>query len=347
MLSLVFISFFTFVIASPEIFPKTDQTINVNPVFVWYSDESSSEITMDMISIDQWDDDVWVLHYVVQPWDVLGKIASSFGTTVAKIQKVNKLNGPIRPGQKLIISSEDVGFLYSMPETINIKIFTNKYNLNIEEFMSLNYIQDESEMLYQGQDVFINITNEVAYDNGLLERPKPVIKPVVAYKPKINQPSVASSSASSTNVVLPAAKSNIISQFVFKKDIQNSFYAGYCTRYAAVISPEIFPYVSETKQERSFGWNANQRCENAKAAWFRVVYSSASNPVTPAVWAIVVYKQGWPNYRSYWHVAKVRGVYPEESTFLLEEMHYSGKFIVTKRKDSISNSNIKCYIYWK
>jgi hypothetical protein len=52
-----------------------------------------------------------------------------------------------------------------MPENINVKIFTNKYNLNIDEFMSLNYIQDESEMLYKGQDVFINITNEMAYDN--------------------------------------------------------------------------------------------------------------------------------------------------------------------------------------
>jgi hypothetical protein len=54
--------------------------------------------------------------------------------------------------------------LYTIPENINVQIFSNKYDLNIEEFMSLNYIQDESEILYAGQDVFVNITNEKAYD---------------------------------------------------------------------------------------------------------------------------------------------------------------------------------------
>jgi LysM repeat protein len=91
--SLGFISFFTFVIASPDIFPKTEQQIVVSSSFVGYNDEISSEITMDMITIDQSDsDEVGILHYVVQPGDVLGRIASTFGTTVAKIQKVNKLS---------------------------------------------------------------------------------------------------------------------------------------------------------------------------------------------------------------------------------------------------------------
>ncbi|AHB40929.1 hypothetical protein P148_SR1C00001G0114 [candidate division SR1 bacterium RAAC1_SR1_1] len=303
-----------------------------------------------MITIDEASDaEVGVLHYVVQPGDVLSKIASTFGTTVSKIQKVNKLSGPIKPGQKLIIANEDVGFLYTMPETINIKIFTNKYNLNTEEFMSLNYIQDESEMLYEEQDVFVNMTNEQAYDNGLLERPKPVviIKPKVSYKPVINKPQGNNSRTTSSSSTSTSKKSSIISQWVYKKDIKNGFYAGYCTWYAAIISPEIFPYIEENKQERPFGGNANQRCDNADKAGLRVVWNSTKNPVKPGAGALVVYKQGGPSYRSYGHVGKVKEVDSDAGTFILTEMNTAGKFIVTQRKDSIDNDNIKCYIYSK
>ena len=91
--SLGFISLFTFVIASPNLFPKEEQQIAVNPSFVGYKEEVSSDITMDMITIDESDDSkVGVLQYVVQPGDVLSKIASTFGTTVSRIQKVNKLS---------------------------------------------------------------------------------------------------------------------------------------------------------------------------------------------------------------------------------------------------------------
>jgi hypothetical protein len=61
----------------------------------------------------------------------------------------------------------------------------------------------------------------------LLERPKPVIKPQIAYKPVINKPQTRTTTSSSTSssIRVPAKKSNIISQFVFKKNIKNSFYA--------------------------------------------------------------------------------------------------------------------------
>jgi membrane-bound lytic murein transglycosylase D len=107
-----------------------------------------------------------VLQYVVQPGDNLIKIASKFGTTVSKIQKVNNIkDSTVNPGEMLVISDDNDGFLYTIPDNINVVVFANKYNLNVADFMSLNYIQDESEMLYQGQDVFVNLTQEQAYDN--------------------------------------------------------------------------------------------------------------------------------------------------------------------------------------
>jgi surface antigen len=147
--------------------------------------------------------------------------------------------------------------------------------------MTLNYVQDKSEILYKGQDVFLNITNDQAYDVGLIKRPTPsiVIKPNNPYKPVINKPVSISKKTSTqqfiteesdttndTSDTTPVAKSKIISQWVFKKDVKNSFYAGYCTWYAAIISPEIFPYTSENKQEREFGGNAREWCDNAKKA---------------------------------------------------------------------------------
>jgi hypothetical protein len=51
-----------------------------------------------------------------------------------------------------------------MKEKTNVVVFANKYNLNLQDLMTLNYIQDDSEILDSGQEVFINITQDKAYD---------------------------------------------------------------------------------------------------------------------------------------------------------------------------------------
>lgn len=83
----------------------------------------------------------------------------------------------------LVITTEEEGFLYSMTEQSTVKVFADKYGLNLEDLMTLNYIQDETEMLYKDQEVFLNISQEAAYQANLLERPKP--RPVVARRPTI------------------------------------------------------------------------------------------------------------------------------------------------------------------
>ena len=301
-LSFGFIFLSLFIIVYADIFPKEEDKIAINPSFVWYDDGMSSDISMDNVEINVDDNtNAWVLQYVVQPGDSLWKIASMFWTTVSNIQKVNKLTWPIRWGQKLMITEDDQWFLYTIPENINVMIFTNKYKLNAEEFMTLNYVQDKSEILYKGQDVFLNISNNQAYDVWLIAKPTPsiVIKPTNPYKPVINKPvarnkpianqqfiTEESDTTNDTTDTTPVQKSKVISQWVFKKDVKNSFYPGYCTWYAAIISPEIFPYTSENKQEREFGGNAREWCENAKKAWFRVGNK-------PAVGALIVYQKGW------------------------------------------------------
>ena len=126
-----------------------------------------------------------------------------------------------------------------------------------------------------GQEIFINLGLESAYQAGLLERPKP--RPVIVRKPTAPVATATRTRTSTANV--PAAtisqpaptrstssSSDIVAQWTFNKNISNGFYRGHCTRYAAIITPEIFPYVSETRQDRPFGGNANAWYDNARNA---------------------------------------------------------------------------------
>jgi surface antigen len=99
--------------------------------------------------------------------------------------------------------------------------------------------------------------------------------------------------------------------------------------------PHLFPYTSETTQSRPFGGNANQRYKNAQNAGFSVGQ-------TPRAGAIIVYGQ----IRSAaGHVGIVKSVDTAAGTMIIEDMNYEGKFIVTKRVESISRSGIIGYIY--
>lgn len=333
---------FVVVVGYADRFRKSNDTLYVNTLaFAQTADTSTdSSINLEMIAVEAWGTAWWVITYIVQPWDTLSQIASRFWTTVSQIKKTNWLGGSIRPGQKLIITSEENWLLYTIPERINILVFANKYSLDIEDLMTLNYIQDETEMLQEWQEVFLPIALNTAYDVWLMERPKEVYKPkqTVSYTPKITKSSASVVSKWSSTSAGDYSSSTILSSRVYNKNINNKFYAWHCTWYVAATTPQIFPYIDATTQARPFGWNANQWYENAKAAWFSVWK-------TPVVWSIVVYyRWGW-SFSSAWHVAKVVSIDSAASTMVVEEMNWSKKFVVQRRRDKLNNSNIKWYIY--
>jgi hypothetical protein len=47
------------------------------------------------------------------------------------------------------------------------------------------------------------------------------------------------------------------------------------------------------------------------------------------------------------HVGKVINYYPEDGKMIIRDMNYVAKFVVTGRREDVSNSKIKCYIYGK
>ena len=343
-MTLILLLWFVAVIAYADKFKKWTEVLYVNTsAFVQSNDNYGATINLDMVSYEVWSDNEWIITYIVQPWDTLSKIASAFWTTVSHIQKINGISWPIQVNQKLIITSEENWLMYIIPEKINVLVFANKYSLNIEDLMTLNYIQDESEILQEWQEVFLPVTLETAYDVWLMERPKPVYKPkkTVTYTPTITKPVVTSTTTSkttTTNSMSTYAWSKVLSTWIFNKNINNKFYAWHCTWYMAATTPQIFPYINETTQARPFGWNANQWYDNARAAWFSV-WS------TPVVWSIIVYNRwGW-SFASAWHVAKVISYDSSTKQLVVEEMNWSNKFVVQRRTDKADNPNIRWYIY--
>jgi len=333
---------FVLVIVYADKFHKGQELLYVNTTtFVQTNNSEQVFINLDTVSAEIWEDNRWIINYIVQPWDTLSKIASTFGTTISHIKKTNNITWPIRPNQKLIITDEEDGLIYTIDWNQNILVFANKYSLNLEDLMTLNYIQDETEILQDWQEIFVPIDIETAYDVWMMERPKPVYKPktTVAYKPTITKPTssyvVSSSSFSAGSSYV---RSSVLSTWVFNKNISNRFYAWHCTWYIAATTPQIFPYVSDTKQERPFGGNGNQRYQNAKNAWFSVGKQ-------PVVWSIVVYQRWGGSYTSAWHVAKVISVNSWEGSMVIEEMNWSKKFVVQRRTDRLDNPNIIWYIY--
>ena len=336
-------------IANADLFENNQEQLAINSSFIQGDDWVSYEINLDNININVDDNNNGIIEYTVQKWDTLLKIAGVFWTTVSSIQKENAIKGnSVEPGQILKISNQVDGIVYTIKDKTNVVVFASKYNLNLQDLMTLNYVQDESEIFSPDQEVFVNITKDRAYELGLLEKPKQEVIPksTIVYRPTINKSGKVVAKTIKKAVVVSSdqeddtpveTKWTIISKWTYTKDIKNGFYAGQCTWYAAIISPNIFPYTSEKAQSRDFGGDASKWCSNAKRAWFRVGSK-------PAVGAVIVYSR---LRSSAGHVGKVINYYPEDDKMIIRDMNYLWKFIVTERWENTDNSKISCYIYGK
>ena len=216
--------------------------------------------------------------------------------------------------------------------------------------MTLNYITDDSEILYQGQEIFINISEEKANKIAwFIDKAQPDLtiyvksptkttttKTSSAVKTTIT--STAGANVTIWNVTTNTSSSKILKKRTYNANINNGFYRGYCTWYVATQVPSIFRYTSETTQERPFGWDAIKWYNNAKAAWYTV-------SKTPRSSSIVVYSKLRSSAGHVWIVRQ----YPyngDSSKMLVEDMNYAGKFVVTQRVESVSRWWIVWYIYY-
>ena len=133
-------------------------------------------------------------------------------------------------------------------------------------------------------------------------------------------------------------QSNLISTRAGDNSVNNTFSAWYCTYGAARISPEFFPYSGNT-QQRTRGWNAIDRCENAAATGFDI-WSS------PRVGALIVYNPG-NGISVLGHVGKVMFYNSRTSYMIIRDMNRIGRNIMSDHRDNTKTANIKCFIYPK
>ena len=326
--------------------PSADlQYVNPNFVSNWSKDVA---INLDAMSISMEDDDLAVVQYIVQEWDTIESIATEFWTTVSNLKKINGIS-KIKPWQKIVVTNEEDGILYKVREKQNIKVFANKYWLDLKDLMTLNYITDDSEILYEGQEIFINLSEEKAnnipwfIDKAQPDLTIPVVKPkptkttttTTTTKPSGNTSSNAWGNTTSTTT---SNSSKIVKKWTYNANITNGFYRGYCTWYVATQIPSIFPYTSETTQDRPFGWDAVKWYNNARAAWYTV-------SKTPRASSIIVYSKLRSSAGHVWIVRQ----YPynwDSSKMLVEDMNYAWKFVVTQRVESVNRGEIIGYIYY-
>ena len=318
----------------------------VNPTFVseWSKDVA---INLDAMSISMESEDIAVVQYIVQEWDTLESIATEFWTTVSNLKKINWISN-IKPWQKIVVTNEEDWILYKVRENQNIKVFANKYGLDLKDLMTLNYITDDSEILYEGQEIFINLSEEKANNiPGFIDKAQPDLSiPVVKPKPTTRTTTTTKNSGgsntsngwSNASAGTTSSSSKIIKKWTYNANINNGFYRGYCTWYVATQVPSIFKYTSDGTQERPFGGNASAWYSAAKSAGYTV-------SKTPRASSIIVYSKLRSSAGHVWIVRQ----YPyngDSSKMLVEDMNYAGKFVVTQRIESVNRAGIIWYIYY-
>ncbi len=225
-------------------------------------------------------------------------------------------------------------FTNKMSNKRQTKIYTYMHTIKDKQVRKFVYIRSQNvyTFVHLGELLLIGLiwaftmlhasydsSYQHLYRENSMEISKAFTDAVIQWKPKANQSKVISVRKES------------------KTHIENTFFPGYCTRGAALISPEFFPFKDDSTQERTRWGNAVDRCENAKDAWYKI-WSKPSN------WALIVYK-GLPSNWYFGHVWKVMHINSKYNSMIIRDMNRLSKYTWTDRREDSNNTNIKCYIY--
>jgi len=223
-------------------------------------------------------------------------------------------------------------------------MFEDKILKNLEK--SLGKTKEEQEMNADKKVSFVRKLNKklIHMEEFIIVGVVALCSIMLANMTGINDPAqnaeIASSLQAAINQVQPGTdEPRIISQWRVDSPVTNTFYKWYCTYWAALISPEFFPYLSKTEQQRTRWWNAVDRYLNAQLAWFPV-WS------TPKEWALIIYKK-WDRFVNAWHVWRVMKYFPEYKKMIIRDMNRVWRSIMSDRREYENNDNILWYIYQK
>lgn len=111
------------------------------------------------------------ITYLVAAWDSLWSIAKSFWTTTQEIVDNNNIENPnaLRPWQKLVITYSDWVFV-NVTKAMSIAEFSDYYELDKSEFLSMNYFEDETLTLEEWRQVVVPLNQIEAEKKWLVEK---------------------------------------------------------------------------------------------------------------------------------------------------------------------------------
>jgi len=168
---------FSLIITQPYIFavtaPVSDSTDQVRAAYEELLEKSSSQSdgAIQFESLIVWENGEATISYWVAAGDSLSSIAKSFWTSVEAIMDANGISDAnlVRPGQKLVIAYDE-WVIVNIKETMDIEQFSNKYDIDKEEFLSMNYFEDTNTTLEQGWQVFVPLNQVEAEKKGLIDK---------------------------------------------------------------------------------------------------------------------------------------------------------------------------------
>lgn len=173
-LSFLFVCILSLVLIQPDKFEVGYQQSSNDYVLAAYEDilnsaeENDGSIAFESLIVGE--DGQAKITYVVQWWDTLGKIAKNFGTTISTIISANNLEWVgIHPGDRLTITYNE-GIIYEIGEPISLTKFAADFELNVEDLLTLNYLDDPLTELEIGTQLFVDLNKVEAVERGLLEK---------------------------------------------------------------------------------------------------------------------------------------------------------------------------------
>lgn len=173
---LIFLCIFAYIILQPHRFVVDDTGPNTEVVRAAYENlleqvSSSNDWLIQFEALIVWENWEATINYTVAPGDTLNSIAQSFWTTSQAIIEANNISNPniLRPWTILAITYDE-WVLINTKETMTVQNFANKYALNLDEFISINFFESKDEIIEEGWQIFVPLNQIEAEKRQLIDK---------------------------------------------------------------------------------------------------------------------------------------------------------------------------------
>lgn len=187
---LIFLCMFAYIILQPHRFVVDNTQTNTEVVRAAYENlleqvSSSTDWLIQFETLIVWENWEATINYTVAPGDTLNSIAQNFWTSAQAIIEANNINNPnsLRPWTILTITYDE-WVMINAKETMTVENFANKYELNLEEFISMNFFENKEETIEEWWQIFVPLNQIEAEKRRLIDKEEFVMLDLPADAPE-------------------------------------------------------------------------------------------------------------------------------------------------------------------